>query len=145
VLEPLRGDEPFKVPVTRESPVVDRVKNLEGVTGLDPGTGWEPGDLTGVRLPLGHELDREPRPIARPSPRYPADMRQAGLEGSVTVEFVVGTDGRVVTAEAVRWTRREFVDEAVGAVRTWRFEPGTINGRKVRFRMAVPIEFMAED
>ena len=53
------------------------------------------------------------------------------------------TSGRVVSAEAVRWTHRNFVDSAVRAVLLWRFEPGTIDGRKVSFRMAIPIEFVA--
>jgi protein TonB len=81
--------------------------------------------------------------MARPSPVYPANMRRDGITGDVTIEFVVGTDGSVLTAEAVRWSRREFVDPALTAVRKWRFEPGTVNGRKVRFRMAIPIEFYA--
>ena len=77
------------------------------------------------------------------APGYPEMLRRDGVDGSVTVEFVVGTDGRVLQAEAVKWSHREFVEPAVRAVREWRFEPGTQGGRKVRFRMAVPIEFNA--
>jgi TonB family protein len=61
----------------------------------------------------------------------------------VTVEFVVDTAGRVVSAEALRWTHRDFVDPTVQAVLRWRFEPGTIKGRKVNFRMTIPVEFVA--
>ena len=90
-------------------------------------------------LPSVINLDQAPRATVRPVPNYPASLRDTS--GSVTVEFVVDTTGRVVSADAVRWTHRDFVDPAVRAVRRWRFEPGTINGRKVSFRMAVPIEF----
>ena len=93
-------------------------------------------------LPNPGNLDRVPRATVRPAPNYPGHMRST--DGSVTVEFVVDTAGRVITAEAVRWTHRNFVDPAVGAVLRWRFEPGTVNGHKVSFRMAIPIEFVGE-
>ena len=105
------------------------------------GPGDGPGSFPSV--PDIRSLDRVPRATVRPVPSYPDAMRKSGTSGSVTVEFVVDTTGRVVTAEAVRWTHREFVDPAVLAVLRWRFEPGTMNGRKVSFRMAVPIEFNA--
>jgi len=56
----------------------------------------------------------------------------------------VDTTGRVVRAEGIRYTDREFVDPAVRAVRQWRFEPGRRNGKAGSFRMAVPIEFGIE-
>ncbi|MEO6993062.1 MAG: TonB family protein [Lacunisphaera sp.] len=87
------------------------------------------------------KLDKNPRATAQISPDYPASMRQEGFAGSVTVKFEVNKDGRVIRAEAVDFTRREFVEPALRAVRNWRFEPGKQNGRAVAFRMTVPIEF----
>lgn len=81
--------------------------------------------------------------MSQPAPTYPYAMRTAGITGSVVVEFVVNMAGEVITADAVKWTHRDFVDPAVRAVMHWRFEPGTVQGKKVRFRMAVPIEFNA--
>jgi TonB family protein len=98
--------------------------------------------IGGPRLPSDAiHLDRAPRATVRPSPVYPGNLRTT--DGSVTVEFIVDTTGHVVTASAIRWTHRDFVDPAVRAVLRWRFEPGTINGRTVSFRMAIPIEFIA--
>lgn len=134
----------FTVPVTPEVPSIKPVMKLpETPTGpigpLSPGT-----DIGRPRIPGVDRLDRVPRAMVQPSPNYPDAMRHAGVTGSVTVEFVVDGTGRVLRAEAVRWTHVEFVDPAVRAVLRWRFEPGTINGRRVSFRMAVPIEFNAE-
>jgi protein TonB len=133
----------FTVPISPYRPSLEPVKTLEGVTGLPEGLENGIGDLSGVRIPDVGQLDRVPRAVFRRTPIYPDGPRHAGLDGSVMVEFVVGTDGRVVQAEAVKWSHREFVEPAVRAVREWRFEPGTQGGRKVRFRMAVPIEFNA--
>jgi protein TonB len=142
-LAPPAIDNPFEMPVTERSvpdkSVIDLTKHrIDGPTG--------PGDSMRIGTPdiagLGN-LDRVPRAMARPAPAYPHAMRQDGVTGDVTVEFIVGIDGTVISAQAVRWSRREFVDAAVNAVLRWRFEPGTVNGRRVRFRMAIPIEFYA--
>lgn len=87
------------------------------------------------------KLDKNPRATAQISPDYPASMRHDGIAGSVTVAFEVNKAGQVVRAEAVNYTRREFVESALRAVRNWHFEPGRQNGRAVAFRMTVPIEF----
>jgi protein TonB len=122
-------------------PITD-LKNIP-TTGIGGEAGEGPMRMGPPRIPRLVDLDRVPRAMAQSSPEYPYSLRQAGITGSVTVEFVVGTDGAVMSAEAVRWTHREFVDPAVRAVLRWKFEPGTIDSRKVCFRMAVPIEFNA--
>jgi len=126
------------------TPIHDVVRLPDpGKMNFGPGTDGPGGPGGPIGVPRAIDLDRVPRAIAQPSPDYPYALKHDGLDGSVTVEFIVGTDGHVVSADAVKWTRREFVDSAVKAVLRWRFEPGTMNGRKVRFRMAVPIEFNA--
>jgi protein TonB len=134
----------FTVPVMQHMPSLDPVKSLAEYRGEPVGPGVGPGDLANVGIPGIANLDRVPRAMVQPSPSYPSSLRNDGVSGSVTVEFVVDTAGRVITAEPVKWTHREFVEPAVRAVLRWRFEPGTLDGRKVRFRMAVPIEFAAD-
>lgn len=132
----------FTVPVTPSAPSIKPVLTLPDNPSGPIGPG-ELGKIGRPSLPDVRSLDRVPRATVRPVPNYPETMRRSATSGSVTVQFVVDTTGRVVTAEAVSWTHRDFVDPAVSAVLRWRFEPGTLNGRKVSFRMAVPIEFNA--
>lgn len=135
----------FTIAATERTTPIKDVLKLPSPEKMSFNPGSEGGSGPGgpIGVPSVVNLDRVPRTIAQPSPDYPYALKHDGVDGSVTVEFTVGTDGRVITAEAVKWTRREFVDSAVKAVLRWRFEPGTMNGRKVRFRMAVPIEFNA--
>jgi periplasmic protein TonB len=147
VVQPLQDTPIFAVPVAAERPKINPVQAMDKIPGLPAGPGGPggPGHWGSPPIPDVGKLDRRPRAMVQPAPAYPDDMRRASLDGSVTVEFVVDTEGRVIRAEAVKWSQREFVDPAVRAVLRWRFEPGTQNGRKVSFRMAVPIEFNAAE
>ncbi len=135
----------FTINVTPSAESIKPVMTLPKNPSTSIGIGDENFDLSrnSRTIVVSGGLDRPPRATVRPAPNYPFAMRSSATNGSVTVEFVVDTAGRVVTADAVRWTQRDFVDPAVQAVLRWRFEPGTINGRRVNFRMAIPIEFIA--
>lgn len=139
----------FTVQIDTPNTTVEVDRRLDKVPSVPFGPGGDGRDPVGKGSFRGAvdliKLDRTPRALAQPSPDYPRMLQSIGVGGSVTVEFVVDTTGRVGSAEAVKWTHREFVDPAVRAVMRWRFEPGTVGGRKVRFRMAVPIEFNAAE
>lgn len=85
-------------------------------------------------------------PVARwrVSPQYPAEMRQAGIGGEVTVEFVVDSKGRVVNPVAVSSTRREFETAATDAVAQWEYSAGQRGGRNVNTRIREVIAFNPE-
>jgi protein TonB len=135
--------KPTDITIPRDEQSREYTANLPAVP---PITGFDGGPLTaGSRVPSGPftaiQLDRIPRATVQQPPDYPATMHQNGITGSVTVEFEVDTEGRVIRAEAIHYTHREFAGPAVRAVLQWRFEPGKRNGRPVPFRMAIPIEF----
>jgi protein TonB len=144
-IPPLTRDNPaFTVPVSPYNTTIDPVKDLMNYRGEPMGPGTGIGDLANVGIPGIAHLDRVPRAMVQPAPVYPDELRRQGVAGSVTVNFIVDTEGRVVKAVVVSSTHRGFEEPAVRAVLRWRFEPGTQSGRKVSFRMAVPIEFSAE-
>ncbi|MCC6246136.1 MAG: energy transducer TonB [Gemmatimonadaceae bacterium] len=81
------------------------------------------------------------------SPRYPEMLRSAGLSGSVLVEFVVDTLGRV-EAGTTTWVSsdHELLSAAVRAVLpSYRFLPAEVQGRKVRQLVRVPFKFDVHD
>jgi periplasmic protein TonB len=144
VLQPLTGREPFTVPVEPFRPVNRTVDSLIDHRGLPVGPAFGPGKLGAPEIPDVSRLDRIPRAMVQAAPVYPDSLRRAGEEGTVTVAFIVDTDGSVAKAEVLQASNREFAEAAIRAVLRWRFEPGTQNGRKVSFRMAVPILFSTE-
>ncbi len=48
------------------------------------------------------KLDQQPSPRSQTRPQYPFALRRAGLGGEATVDFVVGADGAVINAHAVK-------------------------------------------
>jgi TonB family protein len=87
------------------------------------------------------ELDQKPVPRFQARPRYPFEMRRAGIRGEVVVDFVVNNEGDVVNAFALRSTQVEFEAPAVEAVSKWKFRPGQKGGQAVHTHMQVPIVF----
>jgi periplasmic protein TonB len=103
---------------------------------------WERhGGPTGPRAVPAADLDRVPRARAQPAPVYPASLRNGGIEGKVVVEFLVDESGNAYDPVVVSATRREFEEPVLRAVARWKFEPGFKDGRRVRFRMSVPLVF----
>jgi len=85
--------------------------------------------------------DRLPVIRSRPIPSYPFDMRQDGISGEVTVDFIVDPSGNVQSAHAVKSTRSEFEAAAIEAVSKWKFDPGVKSTRAVPVHMQAPIGF----
>jgi RNA polymerase sigma factor (sigma-70 family) len=86
-------------------------------------------------------LDQVPVGRFMARPQYPFEMRQAGIDGNVVVDFVVDAGGNVQNAYAIRSSRQEFDAAAVEAVSRWKFQPGVKGGRNVLTHMQVPIVF----
>lgn len=90
------------------------------------------------------ELDQRPRAIVQTPPTYPSELRKKKIAGTVEVTFLVDESGRVAQPRVERSTDPTFDRAALDAVRRWRFEPGTRGGKKVSFKMRVPIAFRAD-
>lgn len=91
------------------------------------------------------QIDEPPEPISQPSPVYPMQMRMAGLEGRVTIDYIVTADGRVAAAQVVRSNNPWFERPALDAVMKWRFKPGRKNGRAVNTRVRQEFPFTLTD
>jgi TonB family protein len=89
---------------------------------------------------------RTPRKELDVRPIYPVSMREAGREGVVPLEAVIGLDGtvsyvRVLSAQV----HPDFAIAAVDAVRQWIFSPTLLNGKPVEVVMTVTVQFNLSD
>lgn len=86
-------------------------------------------------------LDSPPIPVVRLQPRYPHKLKTESIEGKVTALISVNEEGQVYAIEIEHSDNSLFSHSVVEALLNWRFVPGRINGKKVRFKMRQPIAF----
>jgi periplasmic protein TonB len=104
--------------------------------GIGNRDGFGPGDGGGADL-------RPPVPLDMVKPKYTPDAMRARLQGEVWVSAVVMPDGTVTDLRVLRSLDKTFgLDEqALIAVRGWRFKPGTLAGRPVPMQVSVAVGF----
>ena len=63
-------------------------------------------------------------------PDYPSASRRLEEEGTVTLKFLIGVDGRVMQAEVEKSSGFQRLDEAArNALSKCQFKPGTVDGK----------------
>ena len=110
-------------------------------SGAGPGLGEGSGGGTGggpFRPGSGIE---PPRLIQEVRPNYTDEGRRRRIEGEVDLEVVVGRDGRAANIRVVRGLGAGLDQQAVVAVRQWRFAPARRNGVPVDVIVDVSVEF----
>jgi periplasmic protein TonB len=84
-----------------------------------------------------------PRLIEGPNPKYTPDAMSAHIEGEVKLEAIVQADGTVGDIRVVRSLDKKFGldDQAVAALKRWRFAPGRKDGAAVPVLVEVEMTF----
>jgi len=110
-------------------------------SGLGPGRG---GGTGGGAYRPGNGIE-SPRLLRDPKPQYTADAMRAKIQGRVEVECVVETTGQCSQIQIVRSLDPVFGldQEAVKAVRQWRFVPGRrqVDGQEVPVFVTIELTF----
>ncbi len=81
------------------------------------------------------------RVVQKTAPEYTEAARQAKLEGTVGVRLIVNADGEPEDAYVLRSLGLGLDQEAVAAVRNWRFAPGMKDGKMVAVVTDVDVPF----
>lgn len=85
-------------------------------------------------------VEELPEAVTRISPQYPDLAREAGVDGTVMVQALVGKDGKVKDVKVVKSI--PMLDaSAVSAVKQWVFKPALSNNKPVAVWVAVPVKF----
>jgi TonB family protein len=116
-------------------------------SGPDTGAGIGPGQVEGTGgglYPPGADVV-SPQLIREVKPQYTVDAMRAKIQGIVAMDAVVLPDG-AVDPSRIRITRSldavmGLDQQAVIALKAWRFKPGTFKGRPVAMRVYVELTF----
>ncbi|HEY3975063.1 MAG TPA: energy transducer TonB [Candidatus Sulfotelmatobacter sp.] len=82
-----------------------------------------------------------PKAIYSPEPEFSEKARKAGEQGNVTLSLIVGTDGKPRDVKVSCSSQPDLNDNAAEALKNWRFEPGTKDGKPVMVEVAVEVQF----
>jgi TonB family protein len=79
--------------------------------------------------------------ISQVKPVYPQSARDAGIEGLVHLQGIIGRDGNFLTVYVVSSKDRDLAAAALDAVKQWRYKPTLLNGEPIEVLTDVDVEF----
>lgn len=121
-----------------ETPVLDLEVNPKLATGLDLGP--VPPRKFGLA-----DVDHAPMVTARVPPLYPYHAKRQGIQGGVTVRFLVDKKGRVSRISVIKAKPQNIFESSVlRSLARWRFRPGRKDGRPVDTWVETDILFELE-
>jgi TonB family protein len=82
----------------------------------------------------------KPVVIKKVDPIYPEEAKSQHIEGEVSVDMRIGTDGLVKEA-TIRKSVPQLDDAALAAARQWEFRPGKVKGKPVEVVLTITFEF----
>jgi len=130
-----------------EAPPEQTIASQEEIAQVTPGVELGKGEI--VVQPPSDDLpkfgdyvfvEELPEAITRVPVTYPDLAREAGVDGVVMVQALVGKDGRVKDTRVVK-SIPMLDDAAVAAVKQWVFKPALSNNKPVAVWVAVPVHF----
>ncbi|PYV90302.1 MAG: hypothetical protein DMG05_10895 [Acidobacteria bacterium] len=113
------------------------------VTAKSPRAAAAPSSASGQphRIRVGGNV-QQANLISETKPIYPELARQAGIEGTVLLEAIIGKEGNVVNFRVVNTlVNPELVKAAVAAVKQWLYKPTLLNGEPIEVVTTIRVNF----
>jgi TonB family protein len=107
-----------------------------------PGTVFQPSPADAYKLGAGIT---PPKVIKSVDPKYSNEAHRARLEGNVVLLVVVDTKGKPTDIKVEKTLGGGLDEQAIKAVRKWRFSPGTKNGIPIDVPVHLNMAFHLEE
>jgi periplasmic protein TonB len=107
-------------------------------SGLAAGNGKQPA-APEVPLPIGGDV-KAAKLINKVNPIYPALARNQHVTGDVRVDAFIDANGRVTTMKVISGPTL-LHQAAMDALRQWKYEPATLDGKPVPMHLTVTLQF----
>jgi TonB family protein len=91
--------------------------------------------------PIQPCAEQPPRVIKQIQPQYSKDARKKKIQGRVVVWLAVGTDGLPRDIRVQQSLGYGLDEEAIKAVKKWKFLPARMGGQPVCVTIAVEVDF----
>lgn len=94
-----------------------------------------------IRTVAWEEMERQPERTVAVMPAYPRELLAEAPRGFAVVSYVIDTTGAVRVPAVIDSSDARFGEEALKAVRQWRFTAPTQDGHSVNVRMTRSFNF----
>jgi protein TonB len=78
--------------------------------------------------------------VKRVAPVYPSQARNSGIQGTVTLQALIGKDGKVQSVKIVKGPAM-LTQAAVDAVKQWQYKPFLLNGEPAEAEIPINVNF----
>lgn len=130
-------DEPEPIRLEEPEPEVDLPDVDDIVFGIpDAPPVAEP---TGP-IHVGGDVQK-PEKLNAPQPQYTEIARKARIQGVVIVQAIINKEGDVTNVKVLKGLGMGLSEEAVKAIKTWKFSPATLNGKPVDVYYNLTVNF----
>ncbi len=126
-------------PAESQAPSTNRISEYGVVTDPREARGTEPGEWDGVYR-VGSGVT-SPTVLSRIEPVYSEAAREAKLQGKVVLSAIVRKDGSLEVLRVVRGLGLGLDENAIKALKKWRFRPGKRNGKPVDVALNIEVTF----
>lgn len=92
-------------------------------------------------LPQAVPANSVPRILRLAEPEYTNEALAVKIEGTVTLEAVVGTDGSLSNIKVAKFLGKGLDEKAVECVQKWRFKAATRNGEPIAMKATIEVNF----
>ena len=123
------------------------ISDLERALLLEPGLPGAKQRLEEAQKRLGSGIyapgDGVLSPVLQgaPEPKYTREARDARLQGTVSLQFVVDEKGHAKDIKVIKSIGLGLDEKAIEAVNKWRFKPGQKDGRPVPVMLTADVVF----
>ncbi|MCP4662445.1 MAG: energy transducer TonB [bacterium] len=89
---------------------------------------------------VGGDVKR-PEKLFEPPPQYTEIARKARIQGVVIVQAIIDKQGNVTNVKVLKGLPMGLAEEAVKAIKRWKFQPATLNGKPVDVYYNLTVNF----
>jgi protein TonB len=148
------GEVHLAAPKSNRSSVAPEVGDADAALSLNPGQVTPAGDGLSGGLSVGNS--RQPVAPAAPiaiggdanparllssiPPTYPSLAKTQRIEGAVRIDALIDPTGRVSSMKVVSGPVL-LHQAAMDALRQWKYQPATLNGKPVPMHLTVTVQF----